>query len=218
MGNGVVDGLESRFERYSEVMVKALGHASRGQAARWYLRELMLPGERKSVEPMAARVNPGNVESAHQRMHHRVADAPWTDQALLVAVAGEVLPVLVRDSPCYWIIDDTGMRKHGQHSVGVARQYCGQLGKTENCQVAVSLSQATLEGRLPLAWRLYLPREWTDDAKRCKAAGVSKRVSFATKGALAWAHIEAALAAGIPKGIVLADAGYGDEEIGRAHV
>ena len=144
-------------------------------------------------------------------MHHRVADAPWTDQALLVAVAGEVLPVLVRDSPCYWIIDDTGMRKHGQHSVGVARQYCGQLGKTENCQVAVSLSQATLEGRLPLAWRLYLPKKWTDDAKRCKAAVVPQTVGFATKGTLARAHIEAALATGIPKGIVLADAGYGDE-------
>ena len=149
--------------------------------------------------------------TCHRRMHHRVADAPWTDQALLAAVAGEVLPVLVRDSPCYWIINDTGMRKYGKHSVGVVRQYCGQLGKTENCQVAVSLSLATLEVRLPLAWRLYLPREWTDGAKCCKAAVVPQTVGFATKGALAWAHIEAALAAGIPKGIVLADAGYGDE-------
>ena len=140
-----------------------------------------------------------------------MADAPWADQALLSAVAGEVIPTLVREQPCYWIIDDTGMRKYGKHSVGVARQYCGQLGKTENCQVAVSLSLATLEGRLPLAWRLYLPREWTDDAKRCKAAVVPQTVGFATKGTLARAHIEAALATGIPKGIVLADAGYGDE-------
>lgn len=207
----MISEVETRFERYTKVMVKALGHASREQAACWYLRGLMLPGERKSVEPMAARVYPNDVESAHQRMHHLVADAPWTDQALLAAVAGEVLPVLVREQPCYWIIDDTGMRKYGRHSVGVARQYCGQLGKTENCQVAVSLSLATLEGSLPLAWRLYLPREWTDDAKRCKAAGVPKTVRFATKGALAWEQIEAALAAGIPKGIVLADAGYGDE-------
>jgi SRSO17 transposase len=144
-------------------------------------------------------------------MHHLVADAQWNDQALLAAVAGEVVPVLTRGGPCYWIIDDTGMRKYGQHSVGVARQYCGQLGKTENCQVAVSLSLATLSGSLPLAWQLYLPREWTDDAKRCKAAGVPKPVGFATKGTLAWAQIEAALAAGIPRGVVLADAGYGDE-------
>jgi SRSO17 transposase len=203
--------MESRFERYAELMVNALGHASRGQPACWYLRGLMLPGERKSVEPMAARVHPQDVRSAHQRMHHLVADAQWSDQALLSAVAGEVVPVLSRGGPCYWIIDDTGMRKYGRHSVGVARQYCGQLGKTENCQVAVSLSLATLSGSLPLAWRLYLPREWTDDAKRCKAAGVPKTVGFATKGELAWAQIEAALAAGIPKGVVLADAGYGDE-------
>jgi SRSO17 transposase len=211
MGNAVETGLESRFDRYSATMIKALGHASREQAARWYLRGLMLSGERKSVEPMAARVHPQDVESAHQRMHHLVADAPWVDQALLWAVAGEVVPVLVREQPCYWIIDDTGMRKYGRHSVGVARQYCGQLGKTENCQVAVSLSLATLQGSLPLAWRLYLPKEWTDDAKRCKAAGVPETVGFATKGALAWAQIEAALAVGIPKGIVLTDAGYGDE-------
>lgn len=207
MGSAV----ESRFERYAEVMVKALGHASRGEPANWYLRGLMLPGQRKSVEPMAARVHPQDVRSAHQRMHHLVADAQWCDSALLTAVAGEVLPRLSRGGPCYWIVDDTGMRKYGKHSVGVARQYCGPLGKTENCQVAVSLSLATLEGSLPLAWRLYLPRQWTDDAKRCKAAGVPKSVGFAAKGQLAWAQIEAALAADVPQGVVLADAGYGDE-------
>jgi len=203
--------LESRFENYVGVLVKALGHGSRAQPARWYLRGLMLPGERKSVEPMAARVHPQNVASAHQRMHHLVADSDWSDNALLWAVAGLVAPVLERGGPCYWIIDDTGMRKYGKHSVGVARQYCGQLGKTENCQVAVSLSLATLSGSLPLAWRLYLPREWTDEAKRCGGAGVPKAVGFATKGALAWGQIEAALVAGIPQGVVLADAGYGDE-------
>ena len=203
--------LEARFERYAQVMVKALGHASRAEPASWYLRGLMLPGERKSVEPMAARVHPQDVRSAHQRMHHLVADADWSDQALLSAVAAEVVPALVGRGPCYWIIDDTGMRKYGKHSVGVARQYCGQLGKTENCQVAVSLSLATLAGSLPLAWRLYLPREWTEQVQRCQAAGVPKGVGFATKGQLAWAQIAAALAADIPKGVVLADAGYGDE-------
>jgi SRSO17 transposase len=204
-------GLESRFEKYVEVLVKALGHASREQPACWYLRGLMLPGERKSVEPMAARVHPQDVRSAHQRMHHLVADSEWSDQSLLSAVAGEVAPALARGGPCYWIIDDTGLRKYGRHSVGVARQYCGQLGKTENCQVAVSLSLATLEGSLPLAWRLYLPREWTEQPKRCKAAGVPEAVGFSTKGELAWRQIEAALAAAVPRGVVLADAGYGDE-------
>jgi SRSO17 transposase len=173
----------------------------------------MLPGQRKSVEPMAARVHPQDVESAHQSMHHLVADSDWSHAGLLGAVAREVVPVLSEGGKarCFWIVDDTGYRKYGSHSVGVARQYCGQLGKTENCQVAVTLSLATAEGSLPLGYRLYLPREWTDDRKRCERAGVPKHIAFATKGELAWEQIEAALAAGIPLGTVLMDAGYGDE-------
>ena len=205
--------LESRFESYADMMVQALGHAGRATPARWYLRGLMLPGERKSVEPMAARVHPEDVPSAHQSMHHLVADSEWSDTALLAAVAREVVPVLSEagQAPCFWIIDDTGFRKYGKHSVGVARQYCGQLGKTENCQVAVSLSLATVEGSVPLDYRLYLPEEWTEDKRRCKRAGVPKEIAFATKGEIAWAQIEAALAAGIPRGTVLMDAAYGDE-------
>jgi SRSO17 transposase len=206
-------GVESRFERYAEKMVETLGHANRATPARWYLRGLMLPGERKSVEPMAARVQPQDVCSAHQSMHHLVADSEWSDSALLAAVAREVVPVLSQEgqAPCYWIIDDTSYRKWGKHSVGVARQYCGHLGKTENCQVAVSLTLATVEGSLPLNYRLYLPQEWTGNKKRCHAAGVPKAVGFATKGQIAWGQIEAALAAGIPRGTVLMDAAYGDE-------
>ena len=206
-------GLETRFERYAETMIQALGHADRAVPARWYLRGLMLPGSRKSVEPMAARVHPQDVRSAHQSMHHLVADSEWNDDALLAAVTREVVPVLTASGqePCYWIIDDTGHRKYGRHSVGVARQYCGQLGKVDNCQVAVSLSLATAEGSLPLSYRLYLPEEWAEDKARCKAAGVPKEIAFATKGEMARAQIEAALAAGIPRGPVLIDAGYGDE-------
>ena len=207
------NGVESRFERYADVMVAALGHADRGTPARWYMRGLMLPGQRKSVEPMAARVHPQGVRSAHQSMHHLVADSEWSDTALLAAVAREVVPVLSEagQAPFYWILDDTGFRKYGKHSVGVARQYCGQLGKTDNCQVAVSLSLATAEGSVPLDYRLYLPAEWAKDKGRCKRAGVPKEIAFATKGELAWVQIEAALAAGIPRGTVLIDAGYGDE-------
>jgi SRSO17 transposase len=203
-------GVEARFERYTEVMVRTLEHADRATPARWYLRGLMLPGERKSVEPMAARVHPQAVESAHQSMHHLVAESDWSDTALLRAVTAEVLPVLSEcaSGPCYWIIDDTSFRKYGQHSVGVARQYCGHLGKTENCQVAVSLSFATAEGSLPLAYRLYLPQAWTDEPGRCKRAGVPQSIRFATKHEIAWTHIEAALGAGIPRGTVLMDTGY----------
>ena len=209
MGSSV----ESRFARYADVMVETLGHADRATPARWYLQGLMLPGQRKSVEPMAARVHPQDVRSAHQSMHHLVADSEWSDAALLAAVAREVVPVLSHAGrvPCCWIIDDTGVRKYGTHSVGVARQYCGQLGKTDNCQVAVSLSLATVEGSVPLAYRLYLPREWADDPERRRRAGVPEEIAFATKGELAWAQIEAALAAAIPRGPVLMDAGYGDE-------
>jgi len=209
MGSGV----ESRFERYADGMVQALGHADRATPARWYLRGLMLPGPRKSVEPMAARVHPQDVRSAHQSMHHLVADSEWSDVALLATVAREVVPVLSEGgkAPCFWIVDDTGHRKYGRHSVGVARQYCGQLGKTDNCQVAVSLSFASAEGSLPLNYRLYLPREWTEDKARCKRAGVPQEIRFATKGELAWGQIAAALEAGIPRGTVLMDAGYGDE-------
>ena len=206
-------GLESRFESYADMMVQALEHADRATPARWYLRGLMLPGERKSVEPMAARVHPQDVRSAHQSMHHLVADSEWSDTAVLAAVARKVVPVLSEagQAPCFWIIDDTGFRKYGKHSVGVARQYCGQLGKTENCQVAVSLSLATADGSVPLDYRLYLPKEWAEDKKRCKRAGVPKEIAFATKGEIARAQIKAALATGIPRGTVLMDAAYGDE-------
>jgi len=209
MGSGV----ESRFERYAGKMIETLGHADRATPARWYLRGLMLPGQRKSVEPMAARVHPQDVCSAHQSMHHLVADADWSDATLLSAVAGEVVPVLSQQgrAPCFWIIDDTSYRKWGKHSVGVARQYCGHLGKTENCQVAVSFTLATERGSVPLNYRLYLPQEWTRNPKRCQAAGVPKAMGFATKGEIARTQIEQALAAGLPRGTVLMDAAYGDE-------
>lgn len=209
-------GLEARFEAYCERIVETLMHADREQPARWYLQGLMLPGERKSIEPMAARVQPDNVRSAHQSMHHLVAEAPWSDDALLSAVAEQVLPKLVgEDAPVYWIVDDTGFPKKGKHSVGVARQYCGQTGKTDNCRVAVSLSIATAQGSLPVGYRLYLPRQWTDDPVRCEKAGVPEEIVFETKPALAMRQIESALAAGYPRGVVLADAAYGDETAWR---
>jgi SRSO17 transposase len=159
---------------------------------------------------MAARVHAEEVCAAHQSMHHLVADSEWSDAALLRVVRAEVLPVLAQATtgPCYWIIDDTSFRKYGRHSVGVARQYCGHLGKTENCQVAVSLSFATAEGSLPLAYQLYLPREWTDEPARRERAGVPEHIAFATKHEIAWTQIETALATGIPHGTVLMDTGY----------
>ena len=197
-------------------MVATMGHADREQPGRWYLKGLVLPGGRKSVEPMAARVQPERVRSAHRSMHRLVAEAQWSDEAMLLAVARQVLPELVRaDEPVFWILDDTGLPKKGKHSVGVAHRYCGQTGKQDNCRVAVTLSIATHAGSLPVGFRLYLPREWTGDEARCRKAGVPSEVGFATKPHLAWEQIEAALQAGYPRGAVRADAAYGDETAWR---
>jgi len=210
--------LERRFERYCDGIVSTLLHVDREQPARWYIQGLILPGERKSVEPMAARVAPGNVRSVHQSMHHLVADAPWSDAAMMSMIAQQVLPKLIdakAPQPVHWIVDDTGFPKKGKHSVGVARQYCGQTGKKDNCRVAVSLSIASRSGSLPVGYQLYLPREWAEDTERRRKTGVPEEVVFKTKPALAMDQIEAALAAGYPRGIVLADAAYGDETAWR---
>lgn len=208
--------LERRFERYCIGIVSTLSHADRERPARWYIKGLMLPGERKSVEPMAARVQPQNVRSAHQSMHHLVADAPWSDETLLSAVAEQVLPKLTeKDGKVHWIVDDTGFPKKGKHSVGVAHQYCGQTGKQDNCRVAVSLSIANEYGSLPVGYQLYLPREWADDEVRRHKVGVPEELVFKTKPELALQQIEEALTAGLPRGVVLADAAYGDETAWR---
>ena len=209
--------LEARFERYTESMVEALQHVDREQPARWYMKGLLLPGGRKSVEPMAARVHPQHVRSAHQSMHHLVADATWSDEALIAACTGQVLgPLTQSGAGVCWIVDDTGFPKKGKHSVGVAHQYCGQTGKQDNCRVAVTLSIACDQGSMPIGFRLYLPQEWTDDEDRCRKAGVPDEVRFATKTAIALSQIDAALAAGYSKGPVLADAAYGGETAWRA--
>ena len=201
---------ESRFAAYVEALSSALGHADRKAPLKAYCTGLLLPGERKSVEPMAARVAPGRVQAAHQSLHHFVAKAEWSDAGVLAVVRGQGLPALEQQGPIRaWIVDDTGFPKKGKHSVGVARQYCGQLGKQDNCQIAVSLSVANDHASLPIAYRLYLPESWANDPDRRAKAGVPEDVVFRTKPEIALDQIQAALAAGVPRGVVLADAGYG---------
>ena len=202
-------GSESRFVAYVEAITQALGHADRAAPFQSYCAGLLLPGDRKSVEPMAARVEPGRVQAAHQSLHHFVAKADWSDEAVLAAVRGRVLPVVGPIRAL--IVDDTGIPKKGTHSVGVARQYCGQLGKQDNCQVAVSLSAANDHASLPIAYRLYLPHEWADDPDRRALAGVPDEIVFQTKPQIALDQIRAARAAGIEAELVLADAGYGND-------
>jgi SRSO17 transposase len=204
------DATESRFAAYVECLVGVIGHADRSGPLRDYCTGLMLPCERKSVEPMAARTAPARTSAQHQKLLHFVGVAAWSDEKVLAKVRKMVLPTIESHGAIEaWIIDDTGFPKKGKHSVGVARQYCGQLGKQDNCQVAVSLSLANHHASLPVAYRLYLPEDWAADrARRCKA-GVPEDLGFATKPEIALAQIEAACTAGLPRGVVLMDAGYG---------
>jgi SRSO17 transposase len=210
---------ELRFEVYLEAIVGSLGDMRRVEPVKSYCTGLLLPGERKSVEPMAARMEPERVSAKHQSLHNVVANAAWDDAAMLAAVRSQVIPAIERHGPVlYWILDDSGIPKQGKHSVGVARQYCGNLGKVDNCQVAVSLSVANDHASLPIAWRLYLPQDWAEDKKRRKAAGVPTEVAFATKPAIALGQLRQALRDGVPLGIVLADAAYGVDTDFRAGV
>jgi SRSO17 transposase len=205
-------GSESRFAAYVERIISALGHADRAAPFQSYCAGLLLPGDRKSIEPIAARVQPGRVRAAHQSLHHFVAKADWSDEAVLAAVRARVLPIIQQHGPIQaLIVDDTGIPKKGTHSIGVARQYCGQLGKQDNCQVAVSLSAANDHASLPIAYRLYLPHEWADDAHRRAQAGVPDDIVFQTKPRIALEQLRAARATGIEANLVLADAGYGTD-------
>src|SRR3954451_7030375 len=205
-------GWEERFEAYVDRLGGVLGHADRREPLRAYATGLLLPGERKSVEPMAARVEPFRVGAAHQSLHHFVAKASWDEAAVLTAVRGHVLPAIEAHGPIRsWIVDDTGLPKKGKLSVGVARQYCGQLGKQDNCQVAVTLSIANEHASLPIAYRLYLPEAWAADPARRARAGVPEEVGFATKPSIALDQIGQALAGGVPPGVVVTDAGYGND-------
>jgi SRSO17 transposase len=191
-------------------LAKAAGHADRETPLKNYCTGLLLPGERKSVEPMAARLAPDNIRRMHQSLHHLVADAPWSDKEVLSQVRHSVLLALQKQgSVVCWIVDDTGFPKKGSHSVGVARQYCGQVGKQDNCRVAVSLSIATWSASLPIAFRLYLPEVWTENKKRRREGGIPDDVEFQTKPQIALEQIRDAVKEGVTRGVVVADAGYG---------
>ena len=201
---------ESRFAAYVEGLVSVIGHSDRAGPLRDYCVGLVMPGERKSVEPMAAVTAPDRTAAQHQSLLHFVGQSPWSDEKVLAKVGEMVLPTIERHGPIEaWIVDDTGFPKKGTHSVGVTRQYCGQVGKQENCQVAVSLSLANQHASLPADYRLYLPEDWAADRKRRRKTGVPKEVVFKTKPEIALEQIEAACKAGLPRGVVLMDAGYG---------
>ncbi|MBV8754964.1 MAG: IS701 family transposase [Hyphomicrobiales bacterium] len=202
----------SRFEKYVEGLAGVIGHADRVGPLHDYCIGLVLPGERKSVEPLAGKTDPDRMEAQHQSLLHFIGISEWSDERVLGKVREMVLPAIERHGPIEaWIIDDTAFPKQGRHSVGVKHQYCGQLGKQANCQVAVSLSIANHHASLPIAYRLYLPKEWAQDMARREKAHVPEAVTFKTKPQIALEQLRAARQAYVPIGTVLMDPAYGND-------
>ena len=211
--------LDARFAFYVEKLGSVLDHAGRTGPLRDYCTGLILPGERKSVEPMAARTDPAHVSAQHQSLLHFVGAGGWSDEKVLAKISEVVVPAITKHGPIeVWIIDDTGLPKKGRHSVGVKPQYCGQLGKQANCQVAVSLSIANHFASLPVGYRLYLPKEWAEDRVRRDRAGVPDEIRFKTKQQIALELIRRAHASGVPVGVLLMDLDYGRDSRLRASV
>jgi SRSO17 transposase len=208
-----------RFASYVEELASAMGQVDRARPLRDYCTGLILPGERKSVEPMAARTDPARVSAQHQSLLHFVGAGGWSDEKVLAKISELVMPAITQHGPIeVWIIDDTGIPKKGRHSVGVKPQYCGQLGKEANCQVAVSLSIANHFASLPVGYRLYLPKEWAEDRARRDRAGVPEDIRFKTKQQIALELIQRAHAAGLPLGVLLMDLDYGRDSRLRTSV
>jgi SRSO17 transposase len=201
--------MERRFQDYLEDLGAVVGNDARRRGLSDYLTGLLLPGERKSMEPIAERLDSGNVSRRHQSIQHFVSEASWKDGPVRERVLGRVVPALrQRGAIEHWIVDDTTLLKSGRQSVGVAIQYSGLVGTTVNCQSLVSLSLATGAASMPVACELYLPEEWAHDRKRRLHAGVPPHLGFRTRIEMAIDQIRHA-ATGLPRGIVLADAAYG---------
>src|ERR1700731_1319703 len=194
MGRQVLEDSESRFATYVDGLTSVIGHADRAAPLRDYCVGLLAAEGRKSVEPMAAVTAPAEVSVQHQKLLHFVGEGKWSDDSVLAKVRELGMPAIERHGPIKaWIIDDTSYPKQATHSLGVHHQYCGQLGKQANCQVAVTLSVANHHASLPIAYRLYLPKVWADDAQRRDKAHVPEAIRFKTKPQIALAQLGAAL-------------------------
>src|SRR5215831_11942495 len=201
-----------QFAAYLADLASVLGDARRYAAMVSYCTGLLLPSERKSVEPMAALTAPARTAAQHQSLLHFVGQGDWSDDAMMERIREHTIPRIEgHGAISAWIVDDTGFPKKGQHSVGVARQYCGPLGKQDNCQVAVTVSVDNEAASLPIAYQLYLPEQWASDRARRRKAGVPEEIDFLTKPDIALLQITAALEQGVPVGVVLADAAYGND-------
>jgi SRSO17 transposase len=199
-----IDQFRLKLEAFMSDVGLCMGRKERGQHAKEYIRGLLMDGERKSIEPMANRLPEGNVQALQQFVNQ----SPWSTEQVRASLARKMEGEFVPEA--YWLIDEVSFPKQGKHSVGVARQYCGALGKTANCQVAVTLDLGTEESSTPLDWALYLPEQWINDAARRKKAGIPEAVTFKSKPELALDLIDEVRNWGLSDRLVLADSGYGD--------
>jgi SRSO17 transposase len=211
MDAGTIGRLEGFMARIGEV----LGNEERRASFATYAMGILSDAERKSAEPLAARAcaAPGRADAEHQRLLHFLADSKWNDEEVRREAARHGLAGLTAREPVEaWILDDTGFLKQGKHSVGVQRQYTGSAGKVTNCQVGVSLTLATRTEHLPIDFELYLPGSWVNVRARRKEGRIPEDIVFKTKPELGLQMVERALKAGMPKGAMLADAGYGSSK------
>lgn len=199
-----------QFPEFLEPLVRGLGRCERREGAALYVQGLLMPGERKSIEPMAGRLG---VDM--QKLQQFIADSPWAEQEMWQAIRREVTPVM--EPLAAWIVDETGWLKQGDKSVGVTHQYCGAVGKQANCQVSVEVVVSDGELAARVAGRLYLPEKWADDSARRAAAGVPAEVKFQTKPMIALDLLREILADGVSRAPVLGDEVYGNSsELRRA--
>ena len=195
---------QRRLDRWLSPFLDALGDKRRRKWAPLYIFGLLLPGERKSIQPLSARVAPEYGE----QIHNFVATSPWPTEPVEKVLCRKADEMLGGEDS-FLVVDDTALPKKGTHSVGVAHQYCGALGKQANCQCLVSLTLARDEIQVPIALRLYLPKEWTNDRERCDRVKVPAEISYRPKWRIALDEIDRIRAANVRFGSVLADAGYG---------
>jgi SRSO17 transposase len=212
MSNLMNAAAERRLSGYFDRIGALLGRRGRRESFALYAEGVFGDGERKSIEPIAARAcaDPARADAEHQRLLHFALDAPWSDDDVRREAARYALEAMTAREPVdSWIIDDTGFLKQGKHSVGVQRQYTGSAGKTTNCQIGVSLTVATRTEQVPIDFALYLPETWTEDRARRREARIPDDVQFATKTELALRLLQRAVDNGVAPGLVLADQAYG---------
>jgi len=199
-----VERCRKRLEQFLVDLLEPVGRSERRHWGGVYVRGLLLNGERKSIEPLATRLPEGNV----QAMQQFIGQSPWEWTPVWERLGRRMTAELEADPA--WVIDDTGFPKQGTHSVGVERQYSGTLGKTGNCQIAVSVHHVGEQGNVPLGWRLYLPESWANDVQRRREAGIPEEIVFRKKGELALEILDQVRGWGLADRVVLADAGYGE--------